>query len=93
MHVKAGPDIRTGKENPGPRDAMLSEVLNITYKNHVSNEEVRNKIQSAIGKHDDLLSVVKSCKIRWYGHISRASGMDKTLLQGAEDRERGWKTT
>ena len=56
--------------------------LNIPYKDHVTNEEVRNRIQKAIGVHDDLLTMVKKRKLRWYGHISRSSGMAKTILQG-----------
>ena len=56
--------------------------LNISYKDHVTNEEVRNRIQNAIGVHDDLLTRVKKRKLRWYGHISRSSGMAKTILQG-----------
>ena len=46
-------------------------LLNISYKDHVTNEEVRNRIQNAIGLHDDLQTVVKKRKLRWYGHISR----------------------
>ena len=57
-------------------------LLNISYKEHVTNEEVRNRIQNAIGVHDDLLTMVKKRKLRWYGHISRSSGMAKTILQG-----------
>ena len=57
-------------------------LLNIFYKDHVTNEEVRNRIQNAIGVHDDLLTMVKKRKLRWYGHISRSSGMAKTILQG-----------
>ena len=57
-------------------------LLNISYKDHVTNEEVRNRIQKAIGVHDDLLTVVKKRKLRRYGHISRSSGMTKTILQG-----------
>ena len=57
-------------------------LLNISYKDHVTNEEVRNRIQNAIGVHDDLLTMVKKRKLRWYGHISRASGIAKTILQG-----------
>ena len=48
----------------------------------MTNEEVRNRIQNAIGVHDDLLTMVKKRKLRWYGHISRSSGMAKTILQG-----------
>ena len=58
---------------------------------HVTNEEVRNRIQNAIGVHDDLLTMVKKRKLRWYGHISRSSGMAKTILQGTVNvaRRRG----
>ena len=56
--------------------------LNISYKDHVTTEEVRNRIQNAIGVHDDLLTMVKKRKLRWYGHISKSSGMAKTIMQG-----------
>ena len=57
-------------------------LLNISYKDHVTNEEVRSRIQNAIGVHDDFLTMVKKRKLRWYGHTSRSSGMAKTILQG-----------
>ena len=57
------------------------KLLNISYKDHVTNEEVRNRIQNAIGAHDDLVTMVKKRKLRWYAHISRSSGMAKTILQ------------
>ena len=55
-------------------------LLNISYKDHVMNEKVRNRTQNVIGMHDDLLTMVKKRKLRWYGHISRSSGMAKTIL-------------
>ena len=57
-------------------------LLNISYKDHVTNEEVHNRIQNAFGVHDDLLTTAKKRKLRWYGHISRSSDMSKTILQG-----------
>ena len=63
------------------------KLLNISYKDHVTNEEVRNRIQNATGVHDDLLTVVKKQKLRWYGHISRSSGEDNS----AWDSERSKK--
>ena len=57
-------------------------VLNFPYKDHVTKEEVRRKIQAAIGEYDELLALVKKRKLRWFGHISRASGLAKTILQG-----------
>ena len=57
-------------------------LLNISYKDHVTKEEVRNEIQNATSVHDNLLTMVKKRKLRGYGHISRSSGMTKTSLQG-----------
>ena len=60
-----------------------SKILRISYKDHVTNEEVRAKIcQQAIGPHEDLLTIVKRRKLQWYGHISRSSCLAKTILQG-----------
>ena len=56
-----------------------NEVL---HNDHVTNEEVRAKIQQAIGPHADLLTIDKRRKLQWYGHVSRSSGLAKTILQG-----------
>ena len=45
------------------------KVLLISYKEHVTNEKVRAKIHQAIGPHEDLLTIVKGCKLQWYGHV------------------------
>ena len=89
------------------------EILHISYKDHVTNEEVHAKIQQAMGPHEDLLMgphedllmIVKRRKLQWYGHVSRSSGVAKTILQGTvkggrtqggsrkrwEDNIREWK--
>ena len=54
----------------------------MVYKDHVTNEEVRRKIQAAIGEYDELLTLVRKRKLRWFGHVSRSSGLAKTILQG-----------
>ena len=58
------------------------KLLNISYQANNTNEEVHRKIQAAIGQYDELLTLVKKWKIRWFGHISRSSGLAKTVLQG-----------
>ena len=58
------------------------KILGISYKDHVTNEEVRAKIEQAIGPHEDLLTIVKRRKLQWYGHVSRSSGLTKAILQG-----------
>ena len=76
------------------------KILHILYKDHVTNEEVRAKIQQTIGPHEDLLTRVKRRKLQWYGHVSRSSGLPepscKAQWKGEEDkasRKRGGKTT
>ena len=64
------------------------KILRISYKDHVSNEEVRTKIQQAIGPHEDLLTIVRRRKLQWYGYVSRSSGLAKTILQGTVEGER-----
>ena len=58
------------------------KILHISYKDHVTNEEVRAKIQQAIRAHKGLLTIVKRRKLQWYGHVSCSSGLAKTTLQG-----------
>ena len=58
------------------------KILSISYKNNVTNEELRAKIKQAIGPREDLLTTVKGRKLQWYGHGSRSSGLAKTNLQG-----------
>ena len=76
------------------------KILRISYKDHVTNEEVCAKIQQAIGPHEDLQTIVKRRKLQWCGHVSRSSGLAKTILQGTVKRGRRqgrprkrWKTT
>ena len=58
-------------------------LLNISYKDHVTNEEVSRKIQEAIEKYDELLALVKKRKLRWFGDVSRYFGLAKIILHGS----------
>ena len=58
------------------------KILHISYKDHVTNEEVRAKIQQAIGSHKDLVTIVKRRKLQRYGSVSHSSDLAKTILQG-----------
>ena len=40
------------------------KILHISYKDHVTNEEVLAKIQQATGPHEDLLTIVKRRKLQ-----------------------------
>ena len=62
-----------------------------SYTDHVTSQEVRAKIQQALGPHEDLLTIVRRCKLKRYGHVSCSSGMAKTTLKGTvkEGRRQG----
>ena len=58
-------------------------LLHISYKDCVTSEDIRKKIQAAIGKYVcAFLTFVKKQKLRLFGHISRSSGLAKMILQG-----------
>ena len=58
------------------------KLLGISYKDHITNDAIRDTIRQAIGPYDDILTTVKKRKLKWYGHVSRSSGLAKTILQG-----------
>ncbi|GFO20370.1 endonuclease-reverse transcriptase [Plakobranchus ocellatus] len=60
------------------------------YKDHITKEEVRRRIENAIGPHD-LLTIVRQRKLKWYGDTTRSSGLAKTIMQGTVNggRRRG----
>ena len=60
----------------------LRQLLGIDYRQHVTNESVRKIVTSEIGKHQELLEIVKTRKLKWFGHTTRSDGLSKTCLQG-----------
>ena len=73
----------SSKEEYTPWTWCATERYHASYtKNRVTNEEVRAKIQQAVGPYKDLLTTVKRRKLQWSGHVSRSSGLAKTILQG-----------
>ena len=68
----------------GPKflDISIAIFLGISFRDHITNEEVKARIGNAIGPYEDLLTTVKRRKLKWYGHVTRSSGLAKTILQG-----------
>ena len=62
------------------------KLLGISYKG-----VMKARIGNAIGPYEDLLTSVKRRKLKWYGHLTRSSGLAKTVLQGTVQggRQRG----
>ena len=66
----------------------LRRLLGISYKDHITNEEVRQTITQQVRHYEDLLTTVKKRKLRWYGHVTRSDGLSKTILQGTVQGKR-----
>ena len=76
------------------------KILHISYKDHVTNEEVRAKIQQATGPHEDLLMIERdencSGMVMFPVHQVWPKPSCKAQWKGEEDkadRGRGGKTT
>ena len=81
-------ELQRRMKNGNEEMRCYCKILHISYKAHVTNEEVHGKIQQAIGPHEDILIIVKRCKLQWYGHVFRSSGLAETILQCTEKGRR-----
>ena len=61
---------------------MFPQAPRYLVQRYLTNEEVKARIVNAIEPHEDLLTSVKRRKLKWYGHVTRSSGLAKTILQG-----------
>ena len=62
--------------------------MGISYRDHVTNEKVGNRIRQAIGPYEDLLTTVKKRKLRRYGHKTRSTGLAKMIHCARREKER-----
>ena len=60
----------------------------LTYRNRITNIEVRNRVTKEIGPHSELLPMVITMKLRCFGHVLRSNSMSKTILQGSIEGKR-----
>ena len=58
------------------------KLLGTSYRDHITNEEVKARIRNTIWPYEDLLTSVKRHKLTWYGHVTRSSGLAKTIQRG-----------
>jgi hypothetical protein len=64
------------------------KLLHISYKEHKTNDYVRQQVTTYVGKQEPLLATVKRRKLAWYGHVSRHESLSKTILQGTVEGKR-----
>ena len=66
----------------------LRRLMNISYRDKITNIKVRSRVVKEIGKHSELLAMVIAKKLRWFGHVSRSNSMSNTILQGSIEGKR-----
>ena len=59
-----------------PEMRCYRKILNISYRDRIRNDFIRDQITNAIGPHEDLLTIVRKRKLKWFGHVVRSVGMD-----------------
>ena len=63
-------------------------ILGISFIDHITKEKVCKTIRNHINPYEDFLMIVKKGKLMGYGHITRLSGLTKTILQGTAEGKR-----
>lgn len=64
-------------------------MLNISSREHRTNDYVRQLVTTHAGEQEPQLSTVKRQKLTWYGHVTRHTSLSKTILQGTVEGNRG----
>ena len=66
------------------------KLLGISYRDHITNDAVRDRIRKAIGPYHDILTTLK--KRKWFGHkISRAYHDNFTRKSARREKKRTTK--
>ena len=78
---------RIGKRDLDKGDEMLLQapryLIQRSHHKCPGTEQNYNFNTKAVG---DLLTTVKKCKFKCYGHVTRSTGLAKTVLQGKRGR-------
>ena len=64
------------------------KILGISYKDRITDEQVRKTIIKHIGSYEDLLATLKRRHVKWYGHVTRSDGLTEVILQGTVEGSR-----
>ena len=68
------------------------KILNVSYKEHRTNNSIAKEIVERTRNHETLLSVVKQRKLEWFGHVTRRQGtlpLANVIMHGRTPNKRG----
>ena len=58
----------------------LIQLLKLSYRDRITNIEVRNRVTKEISPNSELAMVITN-KLRWFAHVIRSNSMSKTIIQ------------
>ena len=76
------PRSRAAKKNTSQGNEVLPQDTTHLIQRPFYQRRILCQDPAANRTHEDLLTIVKSRKLKWYGHVSRSSSLAKTILQG-----------
>ena len=56
------------------------KLLDISYRDHITNDGVRDRMRQAIAPYDDVLTMLKKRKLKWCGYVLRSATLAKTIF-------------
>ena len=65
------------------------KLLGISYRDRLTNNEVRSRIVQAAGQYDELLIIIRRRNIKWLCHVTRCSSLAKIVPHGTVPGKRG----
>ena len=82
---------QNGESKPLKPNSLLEKILDISYKEHKTNDYVRSLMCIHVGSQEPLLATIKRRKLIWFGHVTRHDCLCKTIMQGTVEggRRRG----
>ena len=56
------------------------KLLDISYRDHITNDAVRDRMRQAIAPYDDILTTLKKRKFKWFGQVLRSARLAKIIF-------------
>ena len=56
------------------------KLFDLSYRDHITNDAVRDRMRQAIAPYDDILTMLKKRKLKWFGHVLRSARLAKTIF-------------
>ena len=64
------------------------KLLGLSYRDHITNDVVRDRIRQAIAPYDDILTTVKRHKLKCFGRVKSSRACKDNFTRNSARREK-----